>query len=118
MTNLFVKATASAIDRHGITCTYKSITEGAYDINTSSVTNTEISYSIRSYMKHIKATQWNYPNLIGKDTGLFYILALGLGFTPSPQDLIVYDGKTYKVDNVQGHAAGGEIVLYRVLAVA
>lgn len=117
MSNLFIKATASAIDRHGLSSTYKVITEGAYDVNTGSATNTETSYTVKMYMKHIKANQFNYPNLIGKTAGLFYILAYGLAFVPTATDLIVYDGKTYKVDSVQSHAAGGSTVLYRVLAV-
>lgn len=111
-----MQATARAIDRHGTAATYRVITEGAYDIESDSVTNTETDYSVKMYMKHIKATQFNYPNMIGKESGLFYILAYNLGFTPSPADLIVFGSKTYKVDSVQSHSASGQIVLYRVLA--
>lgn len=116
MSNLFIKATASAIDRHGLSSTYKVITEGTYDVNTSAATNTETSYTVKMYMKHLKASQFNYPNMVGKEAGLFYILAYGLAFVPTATDLIVYDGKTYKVDSVQKHTAGSQIVLYRILA--
>lgn len=118
MSNLLVKATASAIDRHGITATYKAVSEGAYDIQTGSTTNTETTYSVKMYMKQIKATQFNYPNLIGKESGLFYVLAYGLAFAPAVNDFIVYAGTTYKVDSIQKHTAGSDIVLYRILAVA
>lgn len=116
MSNIFIQATSKAIDRHGISATYKSISEGAYNVDTGSATNTETLYTVKMYMKHLKATQFNYPNMIGKDAGLFYILGYNLGFTPAPADLIVISGKTYKVDNVQIHSAGGVTVLYRVLA--
>lgn len=117
MSNAFIQATSRAIDRHGISAVYKVITEGAYNVDTGSVTNTETSYNIKMYLKHIKANQFNYPNMIGKDAGLFYILGYNLSFVPSASDLIVFQNKTYKVDSIQSHAANGEIVLYRVLAV-
>lgn len=116
MSNAFMQATARAIDRHGSLATYRVITEGAYDIETDSVVNAETDYSVKMYMKQIKASQFNYPNMIGRESGLFYLLALNLGFTPSPADLIIFGGKTYKVDSVQSHSANAQIVLYRVLA--
>lgn len=111
-----MQATSRAIDRHGSMATYRVITEGAYDIESDSVVNVETDHSIKMYMKHIKASQFNYPNMIGKESGLFYILAHNLGFTPSPADMVVFNGKTYKVDSVQSHSASAQIVLYRVLA--
>jgi len=117
MSNLFIRATASAIDRHGIVATYKVVSEGAYNVNTGTTTNTETSYSIKMYMKQIKANQFNYPTLIGKESGMFYILAYNLAFVPSSNDLITYDGVTYKVDSVQKHNTGSSVVLYKVLAV-
>lgn len=83
MSNAFIQATSRAIDRHGISAVYKVITEGAYNVDTGSVTNTETSYNIKIYLKHIKANQFNYPNMIGKDAGLFYILGYNLSFVPS-----------------------------------
>lgn len=116
MSNLFLQATSRAIDRHGSVATYRVITEGSYNIETDSVVNTETDYTVKMYMKHIKATQFNYPNMIGRDSGLFYMLGYNLGFIPSPADLIIFGGKTYKVDSVQSHSASGQIALYRVLA--
>lgn len=117
MSNAFLRATAYAIDRHGLTATYSVITEGVYNVDTSTTTNTSTAYSVKMYMRQIRASQYNYPNLIGQDSGLFYILATNLAFTPQPQDFITYSGKTYKVDSIQSHSADGAIVLYRVLAV-
>jgi hypothetical protein len=117
MSNPFIRATAAAIDRHGSMISYTSVQEGTYDVNTGSVVSTNTSYSIKSYMKHIRATQFNYPNLIGKEAGLFYILAYGLAFIPDVQDTILFNSKTYKVDSVQSHLANSQIVLYRIMGV-
>ncbi len=117
MTTSFIKATSAAIDRHGISATYKTVTEGTYNVETSSTTNTETSYTIKMYMKQIRENQFSYPNLVGKEAGLFYILGYNLAFNPSVKDVIVYNGTTYTVDSVQSHSANGQIVLYRVLGV-
>jgi len=117
MSNAFLRATAYAIDRHGLTATYTVVTEGVYNVETGSTTNTTTAYSVKMYMRQIRASQFNYPNLIGQESGLFYILATNLGFMPQAQDQITYAGKTYKVDSVQQHTAEGSVVLYRVLAV-
>lgn len=117
MSTTFIKATANALDRHGIVGTYKVITEGTYDVNTGSASNTETSYTLKMYKKHIKASQYNYPELIGKDSAMFYILGYNLAFQPQSQDLIIFSGKTYKVDSVQSHMADGVVVLYRIMAV-
>ena len=115
--NVFAKATSEAIERNGLSSTYKSVTQGTYDVNAGSVTNTETSYTVKIYMKNLNVNQFNYPNLIGKDTGIFYLYAGGLAFVPKPQDLIIFNSKTYKVDSVQSHAAQGSIVLYRIIGV-
>lgn len=117
MQNPFVKATAGAIDRHGSMISYTSVPNAVYDVNTSSVVNNPVTYSLKSYMKHIKANQFLYPNLIGREAGMFYILAFGLAFVPDTNDTITLGTKTFKVDSVQSHSAGGEIVLYRVVGV-
>lgn len=117
MSNPFIRATAAAIDRHGSMISYDSIQEGTYDVNSGSVTSSTTNYAIKAYMKHIKANQFNYPNLIGKEAGLFYVLAYGLAFVPEAQDLITFNGKTYKVDSVQSHSANSQIVLYRIMGV-
>lgn len=116
MTNEFIQATAYAIDRHGTICTYSVITEGAYNIDTGSTTNTKTDYIQKMYLKHIKASQFNYPNLIGRESAVFYILAYGLAFIPTAKDTITSGTKVFTVDSVQSHQAAGQIVLYRVVA--
>lgn len=117
MSNQFIRAVKTAIDKHGLSSTYRAITEGTYDVNTGSTTNTQTDYTVKMYMKNISANQFNYPNLIGRESGLFYVSAYNLAFTPAINDYIIYNSKTYKVDSIQSHSAAGLITLYRILAV-
>lgn len=115
--NPFLTAARNALNRNGMLGTYIAVTEGVYNVETGSVTNTEKSYSIRMFKKHLKATQYNYPNLIGKDAGMFYIANDSLAFVPNHQDKIVFNGSTYSIDSIQEHYARNELVLYRIVAV-
>ncbi len=114
----FALATKSAIQRNGILSTYKVTATGVYDPDTGSITNTETSYIFRIYMKQIVANQFHYPNLIGKESGIFYIDSSLITFIPKSQDSIIYNSKTYKIESVQSFAAGGSIILYKLVGVA
>ena len=106
-----------AINQHGKSCTYTIVTEGAYNIETGSTTNTETSYTIKMYKKHVRASQYNFPNMIGRDSALFYLVNNNLGFLPAPKDKITIDSITYTVDSITEHAADGLVILYKILAV-
>ena len=108
------------------------VSEGNYNIETGSTINTEFSFPVKMYKKHIRANQYNFPNMIGRDSALFYLAANErpapgeLGFIPAPKDKIYLftqfddvlpDGPTYKVDSVTEHAADGLVILYKILAV-
>ena len=114
----FANAVKAAIIRHGIISTYKREVAGVFDVNTSSATPTEYTYNFKIYMKHIQANQYNFPNLIGKDAGIFYIDASLVDFIPKAQDLITYNTKTYQVSSVQSFAAQGSIIMYKLIGVA
>lgn len=116
--NKFLVSTKNQIKQNGLVCSYKSITTGTYDVNTSSVTNTETTYSVTLYPKHITANAYKYPNLVGKDIVMFYLANHSLGFTPKDNDVIIYNSKSYKVVSLQSHFALGEVVLYRLTSVA
>lgn len=115
--NQFAMATRNVIQRHGIVSTYRQITTGTYNPNTGVVVNTTTDYSIRIYMKQLIANQFNYPSLIDKESGIFYIDAADLSFIPKTQDLIIYHTKTYKVNSTQNFAALGSVILYKVIGV-
>lgn len=117
MSNPFLVAAKNAINRNGSTCSYVVVAEGTYSVETGSVTNVETTHSLKMYKKHIKATQYNYPNLIGKDAAMFYLVNDSLGFTPGINDKITFGSDTFTVNTIQQHYARGELVLYRIVAV-
>jgi hypothetical protein len=106
-----------AINTHGKTCSYSVVTEGAYNIETGATSNTESSYSVKMYKRHIRASQYNFPNMIGRDSALFYLANNNLSFVPAVKDKIIIDSTTYTVDSITEHAADGLVILYKILAV-
>jgi hypothetical protein len=115
--NQFLIATKSFIDTNGISCSYIAVQEGSYNVETGSTTNTETTYIVKMYKKHLKATQYNYPNLVGKDAAMFYLTNNSLAFTPAVRDKITFSGTTYTIDSIQEHSALGAVLLYRIIAV-
>lgn len=112
--NQFLLSAKQLINLHGESCTYISVTTGTYDPNTGSVINSESSTSIKAYRKDLKATQYNYPSLIGKHALLVYISSDSLVVVPSCNDKLSFAGETYTAEAVQSHRANGEVVLYRI----
>lgn len=115
--NLFLKATIDAINQHGETYTYTAVSAGVYNIETGKATNTSVDYDVAMYKKQIRANQYNYPNLIGKESAIFYLANNNLAFLPKPNDSILADGGTYVVDSVYEHRAKNQLVLLKILAV-
>lgn len=117
MHTAFLASTKSQIDRHGKLLTYSVVAEGSYNIETGTVTNSQVNYSIKMYKRHIKANQYNYPNLIGQDAAIFYIANHKLEFIPAIRDRITDATGTYTIDSITQHEASGQVILYKVLAV-
>lgn len=115
--NPFLVAAKNAMVRNGTTCSYIAVAEGTYNVETGSVTNTETTYTVKMYKRHIKINQYNYPNLLGKDAAMFYLVNDSLAFTPGINDKITFGSDTYTVDSIQQHYARGQLVLYRIVAV-
>jgi hypothetical protein len=113
----YLSVAVKAINTHGKVCSYLVVNEGSYNIETGSTTNTETSYSVKMYKKHIRASQYNFPNMIGRDSALFYLANNNLTFVPAVKDKIVIDNTTYTVDSITEHAADGLVVLYKILTV-
>lgn len=114
--NNFNKVVINAINRHGVLATYSVQLEGVYDLNSGTTTNTTNNYSVKMYMKQYIANQYNFPNLIGKESAMFYLSAEGLAFVPSTNDYITFNSKTYRIQSVMKHSANGSIILYRLVA--
>lgn len=115
--NLFLKATIDSINLHGETYTYTSVATGVYDIETGKSVNTSTNYSVAMYKKHIKASQYNFPNLVGKDSAMFYLANNNLAFAPKPNDKIIDGVSVYVVDSFYEHRAKGSVVLLKIVAV-
>lgn len=112
-----LRATINAVNTHGSSYTYTSVSAGVYNIETGTSSNTSVNYTVVMYKRHIKATQYNYPSLVGKDTAMFYLANNSLGFEPKANDKIVDGTSTYIVDSVFEHRARGQIALIKILAV-
>jgi hypothetical protein len=113
----YLAITLRAINQHGKNCNYIVVTEGTYNIETGSTTNTETTHALKMYKKHVRANQYNFPNMIGKDSAVFYLANNNLTFKPTAQDKITFDSVTYTVDSVMEHAADGAVILYKILTV-
>lgn len=114
---MFEQAVRRILAKHGTLASYTKVTEGSYDVETGTASSTSTTYQLRMYMKHMRANQYNFPNLIGKEVGLFYLNAIDLPFVPKVQDYITFNGNRYKVDSVQSHSAEGKIILYRMIGI-
>ena len=113
----YLEITIKALNQHGKNCTYTIVQEGAYDVETGSTTNTETSYTIKMYKKHIRANQYNFPNMIGRDSALFHLANNNLAFVPAVKDKITIDSITYTIDSITEYAADGIVILYKILSV-
>lgn len=113
----YIRVARTAISTHGRLMTFKSVSEPAYDVETGTTTASETSYSVTGYRKHIKASQYNYPNLIGKDAAMFYFVTSDLAVKPKAQDIITDNGADYKVESTQEHEANGVSIIIKVIAV-
>jgi len=112
--NKFDNSTRFMLDRNGHPIVYYEVTEGSYNVETGKVVNTEVSKNLKAYPKIVKANQYNYPNLIGKEVVEFLVSATDLSKTPDVNDKIVYDSKTYMVESYMTHNALGQVILYRI----
>ena len=113
----FTHAAKRLIAVHGTSIVYNAVTTGVYDANTLTVQNTSTPVSLKAYTKNIKVTQYNYPNLVGKEVFAFLIEATTLGITPKPNDFITFNSKKYVVTSLQSHYAVQDLIYYTVLGV-
>ena len=117
MSNPFIQAAKELIGTHGISVTYITVTEGEYNSDTGSVTNTETETTITSYPKRFTANQYNQPHLISKEAMEWLIAASDVSVKPSSQDKIKRNTTVYNVDSVKEVIAQGVPVLYKVITV-
>ena len=115
--NRFLASTNRMLQMHGMDLTYQSVANSAYNVEQGKAVPTVTNYTARMYPRHIRANQYQFPNLIGKEVVLFYLANNALAFSVKAGDLILYRGNSYKVQEFQEHVADGEVVLYRITTV-
>lgn len=113
----FQFAVNNLINRNGKNVVLIYVTEGEYDPSTSTVVNTEKSYSVKAYPKNTRANQFNYPDLVGRELIEFMFDAADLPKCPEPMDKVVYEGKTYSVKSSKTAVGHGKDMIYRALCV-
>ena len=115
--NRFVISTNRMIDAYGADVTYKHVETGAYNYETGTVSIVENSLVTKAYKRQIEASQFNFPNLIGKEVAEFYTKASDFSSKPSVNDKITSGSETYTIQRVSEHGAMGQVILYRLLCV-
>ena len=114
--NKFLVNTKKHIARHGVDVEFIQTQEGTYDIETSTVINSETTTVIKAYPVAVQVSQYNFPNLIGREVIKFLIAGDALTVKPSPQDKVVYKGNTYSVEQQQDYTALGDVCLQHLIA--
>lgn len=117
MANAYLEMTKRMLVLHGVDAVYTRTSASVYDVAAGTATNTSVNTNIRTYPRHIKASQFNQPHLINKEAIEFYIAADALTDEPKIKDKIVLSGRTYTVDSFIEHTAHSEVCLYKVIAV-
>ena len=113
----FIISANELINAHGSIVTYYTVTDGTYDSNTGTVTNTETTTVIKAYPKRITATPYSYPSLIDKQLTQFLIAGNVLATKPKDNDKIILGSDTYTVTQVQEITADNIVCLYRCLGI-
>lgn len=108
--NEFKRETALHVKRHGVPCEYIETKRIKDFINGTTVDTEVITPLPKCYPKQEKATQYNFPNLVGKEVVSFRVLPEDC--TPIVGAEIKYKNKRYKIDSIKEHVALGEICLY------
>lgn len=113
----FLQAAKELIYPNGIDVTFTTVIEGVYDPNSGTVTNAETSKVLKAFPKNIRATAYNYPNLIGREIIEFLVVATDVTSKPKPQDKIIKGSDVFLVDRVRENYADGQVVIYQLLGV-
>ena len=117
MPNKFLGAVNRAVLRHGKEFVYTRVIRGTFDVSENIVPITEQLSDVLMYKKHIQTTQFNFPNLVGKEVAMFYIPGDAIAFKPAIKDKITDGSITYVIDSIQETIALNAIVLYRLVCV-
>lgn len=112
-----LKAPVRLINRHGVMIQYKSVTQGVYDVETGSVSNTEVTYSLKAYQYQGMSLQKDFPDLVEKEVSVFLVAGLSCSFTPKVGDKIESGSDLYSVSKIIKHQANSTVALWRFVCV-
>ena len=115
--NPFIQAAKELVYPNGTSITYQSVSDGNYDVETGLTSNTYTDTVITAFPKVFRASQYSYPNLIGKNASEWLVVAPDLPSTPKPLDKILKGAEVHTVETYSEHVAEGEVVLYKIIAV-
>lgn len=113
-------STLRVINRYGKNVDYLRVSEGVYDIESSSMTQeTIVTVTVKSYRTKISYSESQNPSLIGKDSSVYLIAGKSINFVPDVGDRIVdsSDGSDYQVLLVSKIDLQDEIALWRLVCV-
>ena len=113
----FIEAAKELIYSNGVSITITAVTEGAYNADTGTVTNTETSTVVTAFPKVVKVNSFNFPSLVGREVVEYLVVATDIAAQPRPQDKITRGAVVYSVDSVREHVAQGAVVIYKIIAV-
>ena len=119
ITNRFATKTKRLVDKAGKQITYRRVTDGVYDINTGTVSNTETSTTCKAFKVKASLSETQSPNMVGKDLSVFLVAGLDLSFVPAANDFIDYsdltENYTVQVLDVKEHWAGDLVSMWRLV---
>lgn len=115
--NPFLQSSKRLIARNGVAMKYCVVGATSYNVETGTNTASETEHNIISYPKQINASQYHFPDLIGKESCMFYLANDALLFTPKVGDFIKYKTLKFRISSIQETVAHGAIVLYRLIGV-
>jgi hypothetical protein len=117
MLDPFLEGNKSLVNQLGLLCTYKVIQQGAYDVDTSTVSTTSTEHQVKAVQNNLKKSEQESPHFIGKQSCALYILP-NASFVPKPSDIVVYDSDTLEVKVVvKQRGLQGSVAGYKLLCV-
>lgn len=115
--DFLVQGNKQLIGQLGMNVTYTKITRGAYDIDTGTVTESEVSSTIKGVQTQLRYSEKQSPDLIGQQACWLYILTQT--FIPEENDKVTIDGTVFTVKSLmvqrglQGAVAGYKLLLVK-----
>ena len=103
------------VNEHGSSITFRSISTGAYNVSTGSVTNTNTDKTVKAYFGSYMLSETNGTSIVSGDRKIVLnpIDTSGVAIDePEVDDLIIGQGDTVTIVGVQKILSAGTVVCY------